>query len=180
MCECSTIDLEMTFQSQLLTSIIEKDVNRSQCERIISLLRSETEEYAWEEKQTDSDAVRAIERALKKRSVLNKSNKREQLEQWRETSFVQLAIKNGSIKPTADVRHPVGPPSGSSKRLSDGTVKKTENKILDEIVAYLEAKAVEHRISKLGVIQIIRNAKKGIFQLPTYHMYVTLFTLFPL
>ena len=62
--------------------------------------------------------------------------------------------------PSSTVKKPVvGRPSGSHKRLSDGTCKKTTNKTIDEIVELIAAKAEYHN-SPFTLLQLVNERCK--------------------
>ena len=63
--------------------------------------------------------------------------------------------------PSSTVKKPVvGRPSGSHKRLSDGTCKKTTNKTIDEIVELIAAKAEYHNSDPFTLLQLVNERCK--------------------
>ena len=83
------------------------------------------------------------------------------LDEWRNQVFIELELlpdvganlPNSTAASTKNTN--IGRPQGSTKRLSDGTCKRTENKIIDDIVNMIANEAEKQGIDKFELLDMV-------------------------
>ena len=145
-----------------------------QAKTVLEALKTKFSTVKWKE---DAAMIRMLQHALEKMKKHKHNKDLYALQMWQNDTFVGCDEAPPSSRPDdagvpdfddapqvvpepVVLKATVGRPRGSCKRLSDGACKKTEDKIIDEIVSILSRNAEEQNIDRFELLKMVNERCK--------------------